>query len=104
MADYIFAEGTIKNGSVQWLKPNGDPGIVDGPTKFTNSAPELAEMVVEEDGLSVVITLLKAGDVQFVAEADADLGEGVRPVMAIANVRIIPQEVTTGLFSLVDAV
>ncbi|SRR5215204_2129670 len=102
MADYTFHEGDVKVGSVVWTKPNGDPGMVDGATKFTNSAPELCDLVVAEDGVTATATFHKAGDVQLMAEADADLGEGVRPVMAIANVKVLGQEVVTGTFNLAD--
>jgi hypothetical protein len=100
----IFHEGEVKVASIVFLKPDGNPGRVDGTPTWENSAPDVCSHEVAADGMSAVITMLKEGTAQLVASGDADLGEGVRPVLIIGDVQVLPQEVTTGRMDFTDPV
>jgi hypothetical protein len=56
----------------------GNPAPVDGPVVWTNSNPEVVDLVIAEDSLSAVASAIgPLGSTQIIATADADLGDGV---------------------------
>ena len=91
-----FKEGEVKVADIVFLKPDGNAGRVDGIPTWSNSAPDVVQMDVAGDGMSATVTMLKEGTAQLEAKGDADLGDGVREVLILGDIEVMPQEVVTG--------
>ena len=97
------ATGTLTVGgratvSVQWNDQNGQPAKVDGPTTWVSSDAATLECVVAT-GNSQIANLFAPGPigtVQIQATADADMGEGVRPVTSTIDITVIGGEAQGG--------
>lgn len=66
--------------SVAFFDKGGNAAKVDGLPKWGVSDESVASLKISEDGMSAEATALKAGSFKFVGTADADLGEGVKPL------------------------
>jgi hypothetical protein len=82
--------------SVSWKTAAGHPAKVDGATKFASDNESVAAVVEEADG-GVFIILGDLGKAQITATADADLGEGVEPVMAIGDLEYVAGKAVAGV-------
>jgi hypothetical protein len=60
-------------------------GVVQGEPVWTLTPSDAATMVVEPGTMSVVLTWVKEGVAVLEVTGDADLGEGVLPVTASAD-------------------
>jgi hypothetical protein len=69
----------------------GQPAKVDGMPKWSVDAA-LASLAVSEDGMSAVLTALAAGVALVQVTADADLGEGVKELLASKAYEITDDE------------
>ena len=67
--------------SVAFFDKGGNPAQVDGLPKWGVSDESIASLEVAADGMSAKATALKAGSFKFVGTADADMGEGVKPLV-----------------------
>jgi hypothetical protein len=93
----IFPKGTVKMATVKWVDADGDAAVVDGIPVWAVSPPELATLVPNADGMSCVITLGHAvGTLQLSVRADADLGEGVKEVIATVDLEVVAGEAVVG--------
>lgn len=101
MAD-VFKIGDVKVAVLTFLKPDGTPGRVDGIPTWENSNPAAVQLDVAADGMSATVTMLAEGTAQLVATGDADLGAGVRPVMAIGDIVVSEVEVVTATMTFTD--
>lgn len=87
--------GTMTSGSratvsVQWQLPSGAPAKVDGKTSWT-SADETVLECVGAAGNSQIANLFApgpAGTVRITASADADLGDGMKPVTSDMDITV----------------
>lgn len=79
-------------GSVSFMDRHGNPAPVDGKPVWTNSDEAIVSMVVAEDGLSAEFTALSLGTVSITCDADADLGEGVKSIVATGALSVLPAE------------
>lgn len=75
----------------------GNPAQVDGVPTWSVSDPEKLSVAASPDGMSAVLSavgpLTEQGiPVQVTVEADADLGEGFRPITAVGEVVIRASE------------
>lgn len=74
----------------------GNPAKLDGAPVWSVSDANVLALTVAEDGLSAVVTATGAlGASQVSVTADADLGEGVRPIAAVLDVTVVAAEAAT---------
>ena len=84
--------------SVEWKDKVGNTVKVDGPTKWESSDPTICEVTVATGNPQIANLYAPGaiGTVQIMATADADLGEGVKPVTAMIDVQVISGEAVGG--------
>jgi hypothetical protein len=76
----------------------GNPARVDGTPAWSSSDETVITVVPSEDGLSATALASGAlGVAQVVCEADADLGEGVRPITGTLDIEVRPAEAVSAL-------
>ena len=90
--------GTRATVSVAWKDSGGNPAKVDGPTTWESTDPTVVECTVAT-GNPLIANLFapgKIGKCQVHANADADMGQGVKPVTATYDVEVISGEAVGG--------
>ena len=76
----------------------GRPVVVDGVPVIAVSDAAVLDLFVNADGFSGKVTYLDGGSSQISAKVDADLGEGVRELVALADIECLaPEAVTVAL-------
>ena len=81
-------------GTLKITDKKGNPAAVDGVPVWTSDGT-LLTVTPTEDGLSATIVPIGAlGHAQVTATADADLGEGVEPLIGILEVDIVGGKAT----------
>jgi hypothetical protein len=84
--------------SIAFETAAGNPARVDGVPVWENSNPEVVDLIVAEDGLTASATSKgPLGLAQISVTADADLGEGVRPLTAIGELEVVAAEAARGV-------
>lgn len=79
--------------SIQPVSAAGNPARVDGVPQWRSSDDTVLVVTAAEDGLSAVITTTgKLGTAQVSVTADADLGEGVKPISGVLDVEVQASE------------
>lgn len=82
--------------SINPVTAAGNPAKVDGLPVWTSSDEGVITLEVAEDGLSAwAKTVGNLGSAQLIVKADADLGEGIREIIAILDVEVKPAEAVT---------
>ncbi len=79
---YQNAKGELKDGQV------------DGIPVYTNSNQNAVDLFVNPDGMGGVVQHLDGGDAQITVTADADLGEGVKEITGLLEIKALPFEAT----------
>lgn len=74
--------------SVAYKTAAGNPARVDGVPVWTSSDPSIVSLIVAEDGLSAQAVSGALGSAQITVSADADLGEGVREILATLDIEV----------------
>lgn len=97
----IFQVGDSFTATPVWMKADQTPGKIQGVPTWENPTPTIYDMVVADDSLSATGTVLLSGAGQIVARADADLGDGVREVIALGDIEVPEAEVTVARMDLV---
>jgi len=77
--------------SVAFTDKAGNPAFVDGDPVWT-STDAAVEIVATDSPFVVIARSTGVGVAQVRVEADADLGEGVKPVTALADVEVVAGE------------
>lgn len=78
---------------VAYADKNGNPAIIDGVPVWTVSNPDIVRVVPTTDPATVIIQAVgPIGNIQVSVTADADLGEGVRELIAVQDVRVVAGE------------
>jgi len=67
----------------------GNPAQVDGVPAWATSNPEVLTVTASEDGMSAVVKAGKVGLSQVSVTCDADLGEGVTPLVGMDDVEVV---------------
>ncbi len=83
------------SASVKFLDDSGNDAVVDGKPEWSVTDTTLADLVVSDDGMSCAINpkgLL--GSFQLQCSADADMGEGVKAIVGVADITWIAAEAT----------
>jgi hypothetical protein len=79
--------------SVQFKDKFGNAAQVDGKPEWSLTAPALANLEVAEDGMSCVVKPVgTVGEFELQCSADADMGEGVKAVLGMLPVTLLPGE------------
>ena len=79
--------------SVAFTSAAGNPAQVDGVPVWLSSNEAVVTVVAAEDGMSAVATTVgPIGEAQVPVSADADLGEGVKPIVGTLDITVIGSE------------
>lgn len=78
--------------SVKFVDRAGNAARVDGLPSWSSSDSNVAEVVASEDGMTAVVLAKGVGSVQISVTADADLGEGVKPLTRAATLEVVSGE------------
>lgn len=93
--------GLLAAAAIAFVDAKGNAAIVDGVPVWKSSDESVATVVASEDGLSATITPIgPIGTAQISVEADADLGEGVKPVITLVDLEVVGGEAVAGKVSL----
>ena len=82
--------------SVSFVDKLGKPAAVQGAPVWEVLDQSKGALVVAEDGMSAVFTPADLGDVQVQCTADADHGEGVKPIILTGDLTIVGGEAVAG--------
>lgn len=75
--------------SVHPIDAKGYDAPVEGQPSWELSDDTVVQFVVNPDGLSGEVTAIRPGVSQLTFRADADLGEGITPVLGILDVTVV---------------
>lgn len=67
----------------------GNPAKVDGVPNWLSSALDIVTVHQSPDGMSAVAVANQIGTAQIRVEADADLGDGVVPIVGVLDVEVL---------------
>jgi hypothetical protein len=71
----------------------GNPATIDGAAVWASSDETVATVVPSADSLSCdVLPVGKVGSVQISATADADMGDGIKPVSGTIDIEVVAGE------------
>lgn len=83
--------------SVSWVDRKGNPASIDGIPVWATSDGNVAALEVAANGLSAVLLGGLVGNCQVSVSADADLGAGTKPVVALLDVQVVAGEAAVGV-------
>lgn len=84
--------------AVAFATPAGNPARVDGIPTWVSSDPTVVAVEVAPDGLSATaVAQGPLGTAQISATADADLGDGIRPVTGVLDIEVRAAEAVSAL-------
>jgi len=86
---------------VSYVDAAGNEAQVDGPVQWSSSNPAVVEVAVDpgDSMVAMVRAVGPVGNVQVIAAADADLGEGTRNLVTPMDVTVVAGEAVTGTIS-----
>lgn len=90
----MLQTGVPRTARITLEDASGNPATVDGLPEWASSDPRIAAVVPAPDGMSAIVTPGLAGECQISVTVDADLGDGVKPIVGEAAVRVLSGEVT----------
>ena len=97
----IPADGpTSFNLALRYVDKKGNTAPVDGIPVWTPPDPSLATLVAAADGMSAVFTLadpINLGGGQININVDADLGEGIVPVITLWDFDVVAGQAVAGI-------
>lgn len=97
---YSLPDGDSLNVRVDWVDKERNPATVDGAVVWDSSSDMIATVTVDmNDSNLATIQAIALGTAQINATADADLGEGIRSLVATLDVQVIAGEAVAGTIS-----
>jgi hypothetical protein len=94
---YILGDDKKVQCSVAWVDKKGKPAVVDGAPAWASSDDSVCAVAdVAADGMSATLVGGDPGGAQINVMADADLGAGVREVVATLDVQVVAGEAVAG--------
>jgi hypothetical protein len=86
---------------VDYVDAHDNPARVDGAVTWTSSDPTVVSVVADsKDTQNALITAAgKLGAAQITAEADADLGDGVRELLTLLDITVVAGEAVAGVIA-----
>jgi uncharacterized protein YjdB len=89
----ILQDGTQVRASIQPVDAEGNPAKVDGIPTWSSSDKSIVDVTnVATDGLSANVMAIAPGSGQINVVADADLGEGSKPIRGVLDVSVTAGE------------
>lgn len=85
------------SASVSWVDRKGNPALIDGVPTWSTSDGSVTALEVAVNGLSAVLLGGVVGNCQISVSADADLGAGSKPVVALLDVQVVAGEAAVGV-------
>lgn len=71
----------------------GNPAKVDGAPTWVSNNSDVITVTPAEDGMSAeLITTGALGELSVTVTADADTGEGMKPIIGVLDVEVVPGE------------
>lgn len=93
---FILADDEMISMTVEPRNANGNVAPIDGVVSWSVSDTEIATIEFPDMSDSrtarLVTTGRKTGTIQVTVSADADLGDGVRPIQSVQNFEVRPGE------------
>lgn len=68
----------------------GNPAALDGVPVWASSDETIAAVEPAEDGMSATVNAVRPGSCKVTVTGDADLGEGVAPLVGIIDISVTP--------------
>jgi hypothetical protein len=98
---YTLASGFQVHLQVAYVDAAGNPAVIDGEVVWTSSDPAIADVVVDaaDSAKATVRAVGPTGQAQITANADADLGEGIRQIVTPMDVTVAAGEAVAGTIS-----
>jgi hypothetical protein len=83
---------------VSYVDGKGNPATIDGAVSWASSDETIAHVHADDADSTIcrVVPLGAVGQVQITASCDADLGDGVRELLTIADIDIVGGEAVAG--------
>lgn len=87
----VLKEGQHLDARILGFKTkHGKPAKVDGAPVWSSTTSDVIEIDQDADGMSATIHAVGEGEAVLQITADADLGEGVKPLVAQRNIQVLP--------------
>jgi len=100
---YSLPSGMQVHIEVSYVDAAGNPAKVDGDVTWSSSDETIATVTSEPPSRAIIRAVGPVGQAQIMATADADLGEGVRPLVTTMDVAIVAGEAVAGSIEPVGA-
>jgi len=90
---------------VAYVDANGNPAKVDGDPRWEESDKNIILLQVDPQNAfqATLHTVGPLGQAQVKVGADADLGEGVKPIISLLDVEVVAGEAVAGVITPVGA-
>jgi hypothetical protein len=94
---YILGDDKKVTCSVAWVDKKGKPAVVDGTPAWASSSEAVCAVLdIAADGSSATLVGGDLGNAQISVTGDADLGSGIREVIAVLDVEVVAGEAVAG--------
>lgn len=80
--------------SVAYVDKYGDAATVDGPPHWVADPADKVVLTPSDDGMTCLVAAAALGDVLLTVTADADMGDGIKTLVASDPVHIIAADAT----------
>lgn len=90
---------------VSYVDANNNPAVVDGLVAWASSDPTIAAVTADpaDSQEAMIVPGTNVGQCQITATADADLGEGTRPLVTLMDLTVVGGEAVAGIIEPVGA-
>jgi len=89
---------------VAYTDSKGNPATIDNDVEWTTSDASIVSVQVDADDSTIVkVTPVGVGQAQVTATVDADIGEGERELVTLADITVIGGEAVAGTITPVGA-
>jgi hypothetical protein len=90
---------------VSYVDANGNPAAVDGEVSWESSDTDIADVEVDasDSTHATIVPGTKVGQAQISANADADLGAGIRNLITTMDLTVVGGEAVAGTIEPVGA-
>jgi len=101
---YTLPDGNQVRVKISYVDNQGNPAKVDGDVSWESSDTTIATVNADVDTKNAVVSATGTiGQMQIVARADADLGEGIRELITTMDVEVVAGEAVAGTIEPVGA-
>lgn len=95
----ILKDDQQVTASVEYVDRRGHPADVDEAPSWSSSDETILTVTPDPDGMSALIVAAGGiGSAQITVTADADLGDGVKPLTAVGDFEVLAGEAFAGNF------